>query len=173
MAETAFIVRVPEAEALVGELRRRFDPSALRGVPAHITVLVPFMPPQQLTDPVLSDISEILGAHRPFGFRLTRIGRFPVTVYLSPEPEDPFVQLTHSLVARFPAYPPYGGVHAGVVPHLTVAQGDASAADVVERELSQALESNGPVASTCHSVALLENSSGDWRQLHVFALGQA
>jgi hypothetical protein len=37
MAQTAFIVRVPEAERHVGDLRDRFDPSARLGVPAHIT----------------------------------------------------------------------------------------------------------------------------------------
>jgi hypothetical protein len=40
MAESAFIVRVPEAEACVSELRNRFDASVRLGVPAHITVLV-------------------------------------------------------------------------------------------------------------------------------------
>ncbi|HEX9447459.1 MAG TPA: hypothetical protein VF920_05740 [Dongiaceae bacterium] len=35
---------VPEAEALVGALRARFDPSASQCVPAHVTLLYPFLP---------------------------------------------------------------------------------------------------------------------------------
>jgi hypothetical protein len=48
MAESAFIVRVPEAEPHVAHLRERFDPMALLGVPAHITLLYPFLSPEQI-----------------------------------------------------------------------------------------------------------------------------
>ncbi len=41
----AVLVTVPEAESLVAPLRERFDASTALGVPAHITVLFPFMPP--------------------------------------------------------------------------------------------------------------------------------
>jgi hypothetical protein len=44
MAESAFIVCVPEAEPHVAVLRERFDASARLGLPAHITMLYPFMP---------------------------------------------------------------------------------------------------------------------------------
>jgi len=46
---TALVARVPEAEPWVGTLRERFDPSTRMGVPAHITVLAPFMPPDRVT----------------------------------------------------------------------------------------------------------------------------
>lgn len=45
MAITAFVVRVPSAETVVAELRKRFDATVQHGVPAHISVLVPFMDP--------------------------------------------------------------------------------------------------------------------------------
>lgn len=40
--ESALVVLVPEAEALVKSFRDRHDPSAAAGVPAHITLLYPF-----------------------------------------------------------------------------------------------------------------------------------
>jgi len=55
MAESAFIVRVPEAEPRVGALRERFDASVRLGVPAHITVLVPFMSPERISAAVLAE----------------------------------------------------------------------------------------------------------------------
>lgn len=47
-ALTAFALEVPEAEACVGELRARHDPSCALGVQAHITVLYPFMAPSAI-----------------------------------------------------------------------------------------------------------------------------
>jgi hypothetical protein len=48
--ESALVVVVPEAEAAVNAHRRRLDPAAAWGVPAHVTVLYPFAPPHTLTE---------------------------------------------------------------------------------------------------------------------------
>ena len=42
--ESAILLCVPEAEKLVHEWRLKGDPSAARGVPAHVTLLYPFLP---------------------------------------------------------------------------------------------------------------------------------
>jgi len=42
--ESALVILVPEAEAVVGRLRQRSDPSAAVGMPAHITINYPFLP---------------------------------------------------------------------------------------------------------------------------------
>jgi hypothetical protein len=55
-AESAFAVNVPEAEPYVEVLRNQFDPSAKLGVPAHITVLYPFMSPDQIGAAVLEKV---------------------------------------------------------------------------------------------------------------------
>ena len=43
--ETAVLALVPEVEPVVGEHRRRLDPTTAAGVPAHVTVIYPFVPP--------------------------------------------------------------------------------------------------------------------------------
>ena len=47
MTETvsAVLVQVPEAERVVSRHRARLDAAATAGVPAHVTVLFPFVPP--------------------------------------------------------------------------------------------------------------------------------
>ena len=45
--ESAIIVPV-QVPVAVGRLRDRMDPSAAQGVPAHVTLLYPFMPPEAL-----------------------------------------------------------------------------------------------------------------------------
>ena len=77
MFETAFIVHVPEAEGHVASMRNRFDASVRLGVPAHVTVLVPFMAPDQVTQNVLAEIQAALSQVPSFAFTLAeRISKF-------------------------------------------------------------------------------------------------
>ena len=170
MAESAFIVPVPEAEPCVGSLRERFDASAGLGVPAHITVLVPFMAPQDITPAVLQRAHQALSEVRAFQFTLDKVERFPATAYLAPEPGEPFIALTRSLVSSFPDYPPFSGEHDSIIPHLTVAHGNGAQAEIAATELCDTMRAHGPILSTCRSVLLLENSSGRWKAMHAFAL---
>ena len=59
MPETALICRVPESERFIARYRERFDPSARRNVPAHVTILYPFMAPQQVDTGVLAQLADI------------------------------------------------------------------------------------------------------------------
>jgi 2'-5' RNA ligase len=170
MPVSAFVVKVPEAESAVGELRNRFDATAMLGVPPHITILFPFMHPEEITSDVLLQAQIALSPVPSFGFSLAGVGRFPTTTYLSPVPPEPFVALTTALIECFPAFRPYGGAHEGVVPHLTVAHGDAANAHAAAVELEQRLGALKPIRTECNSVTLLENSSGRWKEMHVFDL---
>jgi 2'-5' RNA ligase len=170
MAQTAFIVHVPEAELCVQAFRERFDPSARRGVPAHITILAPFMSPEHVTQKVLEQAQLALSEVPAFSFSLSKVGRFPTTTYLAPEPDTSFIELTRSLVRKFPQFPPCGGEFDSIIPHLTVAHGRATEAENVAVELVAGMKVHGPIISHCASVLLLENSSGIWQQMHTFAL---
>ncbi|QVN22917.1 2'-5' RNA ligase family protein [Burkholderia pyrrocinia] len=170
MFTTAFVVEVSAAEPAVADLRRRFDASASLGVPAHITLLFPFMSPDEITSDVIRQSESALSLVPSFDFSLTQIGRFPTTTYLTPDPVEPFVALTTALVKRFPKYRPYGGVHDGTIPHLTVAHGDAATANSAATALEERLRILEPIRTRCSSVSLLENSSGCWKQMRVFDL---
>lgn len=173
MAISAFVVKVPAAESLAGDLRRRYDATVALGVPAHITVLVPFMAPALITPEMLARAQHVLDRTPSFSFSLGKIGRFPDTAYLAPEPARPFIAMTLALVKAFPDFPPYGGEHQGVIPHLTVAHGNAPDADAAAAELQARLFTMGAVQAHCAEVALIENSSGRWQDLHIFRLPQA
>jgi 2'-5' RNA ligase len=172
-AASAFVVRVPEAEAVVAELRRRYDASARLGMPAHITVLYPFMPARRITAEVLAVAAQAIAGVAAFRFALTHVGRFPATAYLAPEPAAPFVALTEALLRAFPAYPPFGGEHASIVPHLSAAHGEAALAQTAAAELAQRLQRHGPIQARCQRLSLLENSAGRWRLMCRLPLVQA
>lgn len=119
--ESGLVVLVPAAEAVVGTHRGRLDPWAAMGVPAHVTLLSPFVPPESVDDDVLVRVAGVVGAFPRFAFALTEIRWFgDEVVWLAPEPADPFVALTHALSAAFPDHPPYGGVYAEPITHLTL-----------------------------------------------------
>jgi len=169
MAQSAFIVRVPEAEPHVARLRERFDPSARLGVPAHVTLLYPFMSPELVTPGVLAAVSQLALSVAPFSFRLGPIRRFPGVVYLATEPAAQLVALTQKLVRLFPDYPPYAGQHEAVVPHLTVAQAGEAELRQAEAELAASIGTKC-IPASCSEFVLIENSSGLWEPMHTFTL---
>lgn len=170
MAETALIIVVPEAEPHVSHLRRQFDPSASRGLPAHITVLYPFMPPEDVTTAVADQIRAIALSFTAFDFQLSDVGVFPGALYLAPTPKEPFGALTAAFALHFPRYLPYGGQFRRVVPHLTVAQAGGWQHSSAHTELLCALYPSGGILCRCSELVLTEDSSGRWAKMYKFPL---
>jgi 2'-5' RNA ligase len=156
---SALIVEVPEAEPLVREWRAKHDWSAQHGVPAHITLLVPFVPTETIGDRLHAELRALFAAHPAFSFRLARVARFPEVAWLAPEPVEPFKALIEAIASRYPEYPPYEGIHDEVIPHLTVAEGGTDLQNEVDAALAPAL----PIGAEARSVSLiLEDESGWW-----------
>jgi|SRR5262245_867993 len=125
---TAIVISTPEAEPLIGELSRAHTPAGRDAMWPHITLLVPFVPVGLIDRGVEEGLAEVFRAAEPFGYALVRLERWPDGVlYLAPEPVEPFVRLIKALIAAFPDYPPYDGVHDTIVPHATVAVSDDAA----------------------------------------------
>jgi 2'-5' RNA ligase len=170
LPETALICRVPEAERYIGHYRQRFDPPARRNVPAHVTILYPFMEPSLVDAEVIAELRAVASAVPRFAFRLRDTRRFPSSLYLAPEPRSGFDTLTNGVVARFPDFPPFAGKFDTVVPHVTVAHGDEPLLCEIEVELRIALPGAG-VPARCEEMVLIENSTGTWQAMQTFALG--
>ncbi|MGH9077451.1 MAG: 2'-5' RNA ligase family protein, partial [Acidimicrobiales bacterium] len=118
--QSALLVPVPAAEPLVRRWRLAYDPVAPEGVPAHITLIVPWLPPDRLVEPDFARLADVLADVKAFDFCLATVGWFGRRVlWLGPEPAEPFLALTARLAARFDT-PPWGDEFDEVVPHLTV-----------------------------------------------------
>ena len=171
-SESALVILVPEAEGLVKPFREAHDPSAAVGVPAHITLLYPFKPPDEIDAAVLDGLTGCFAGVPPFDFRFETTRRFPQTLYLVPEPAEPFRRLTRAIWQRHPETPPYGGRHPDIVPHLSLADRvDAATLDRVEAAFSQAARGALPLRAHAADVALLENRTGRWQIRAVLPLG--
>ncbi|MFE5341587.1 2'-5' RNA ligase family protein [Isoptericola sp. NPDC056578] len=165
--QTALVVVVPEAEPVVGGLRSDLDVAAAYGVPAHVTVLFPFLPVAALDDAVLDGLRDVVGAHPAFDATFAGCGRFPGVLYLVPGPDPAWRALLAVVAARFPGAPPYGGAFDDVVPHLTVADGQEP--EVLD-EAEAAVAPRLPVRTTVREVSLLVFDGERWRRRAAFPL---
>jgi 2'-5' RNA ligase len=173
MIGSALVVLVPEAEASVKPFRDRYDPSAAAGMPAHITLLYPFKPPDEVDEAVLDSLRHCFTRFAPIHFSLSSIRRFSVEVlYLAPEPDEPFRQLTLAIWDRYPETPPYGGKWPNIVPHLSVAWlADEQQLDGITNDFVEASQEQLPIRATASEVALMDNRSGRWQVRAMFSLG--
>lgn len=170
--ESALVVLAPEAEMLAGPIREQYDPSACQGVPAHVSVLYPFMHPARIDAGVVNDLGQLFAGIDGFQFLLNRLSRFPGVVYLQPVPPDRLVELTMAVWKRYPDLPPYGGQFDAVVPHLTVAVCDGEGeSNELAAALTRTVAGALPIAVAVKDVALLIKRAGRWRQHVSFALG--
>jgi 2'-5' RNA ligase len=176
--ESAPLLRVPAAEAAVGAQRARLDSSARDGVPTHVTVLYPFLPPAEIGPEVLAELARLFAVVPRFSFTLDRVRWFGESVvWLGPSDESPFRKLTELAVASYPSCPPYRGAHEDVVPHLTIGHlggpaGLRAAADAVRPLL--------PITTEATTVILMTGPTptsgppgppGHWQTVASFPLG--
>jgi 2'-5' RNA ligase len=165
--ETALIVTVAAAEPIVAGWRSQFDSSAAAGVPAHMTVLYPFLDRDRVDGSVVAELDALLAQHQAFDLQLTQCRRFPGVLYLAPESATELRALTTAIASRWPEAPPYGGQFPDVVPHLTVAHDQQPQVfDLIESDLCGRL----PVAEHISSVQLIVYSGDRWQQAQNFSL---
>jgi 2'-5' RNA ligase superfamily len=105
---TGIVVPVPEAQAYA--------------LHPHITLLAPFRRGADLVDPGLhAELRGYFATVAPFDFKLVEVRSFPdAHVYLAPEPDERFREMTIALNSRYPDCPPYGGMFRDIIPHLTI-----------------------------------------------------
>ncbi len=84
-SESALLLLVPTADPVVGSHRAQLDLSARDGLPAHLTVLYPFLPPHRIGGGELAALTRLLAGFPAFEFTLDRIGWYgEAVVWLGP-----------------------------------------------------------------------------------------
>ncbi|MEJ5868020.1 2'-5' RNA ligase family protein [Pseudokineococcus sp. 5B2Z-1] len=170
--QTAVLALVPVAEPSVARHRARLDPAARRGVPAHVTVLYPFMAPDDVDDQVLARLAAAVRTVAAFDVAFTRTAWFGRDVlWLAPEPAQPFRDVIAAVVRAFPDYPPYAGVFDGSAPHLTIGHSRLGSQGALERAEADVVTTL-PVHARVERVHLLvgADAPGSWSVAHDFPL---
>jgi 2'-5' RNA ligase len=161
------VIAVPEAEDLVARLR------AGPGPPAHITLVYPFLRVADLTNRVVSALSERFATYPAFDYRLERTTRFLDVLFLDPEPDDPFRGLVRALGADDGRgeRPPYPLEVTDIRPHVTVTRSDdPDELHRAEAEIASAL----PIwCRAAEALVVSEEPPGSWRVDARFPFGGA
>jgi len=172
VAPTAIVVPFHDMPAAVETHRRALTSDGADEMPPHVTLLYPFVDDADLTDADVGRLHGILAAFGPFDVTLARFARFdaePPVLYLEPEPVQLFLAMIAALAGAFPAFPPFGGVHETVIPHLTLAYSDnAAALDAVEADVGRHL----PIHARVSEVAIMDHRADNWRPRDRIALGR-
>jgi hypothetical protein len=172
--ETAILLAVPEAEALVHDWRAQGDPSAAHGVPAHVTLLYPFLPAERIDEGVLAELTWFFQGVDAFEFGFASVGRWEHVgvVYLAPE-SDALTELTRALARRWPETPPYDGEIPvdELIPHLTIVHTDDRA---LRQSAANAVSPGLPLRAVAERAALwVCGGDGEWSEHTTFAFGPA
>ncbi|UPG93064.1 2'-5' RNA ligase family protein [Luteibacter aegosomatissinici] len=171
MSRTLVALLVPDAEPLVGDLRARLDPASKLGLGAHFTLLYPFHDTVEITPAHLASLREVGRRHAALAFSLERVGAFPSTVWLAPDPDEAIIQLANELEATFSGRPKVGREFNAFVPHLSVARNLRRAADrdAVVRTLEDRLAGGG-VLCRCGELHLMARLETGWRSVEMVSL---
>lgn len=163
-------IRLPDR---LEAIRLEHVDNARLGVPAHVTLLFPFVPAASIDSRVIAGAAVAIARTAAFDVEFREVTSFDPgptpegVVWLRPAPSAPFLVLTESLVDAFPGYLPYEGLHEEVVPHLTLAEMGMDIAGI-KRRASETLPFRRRVAA---AVLLVEDGSGRWRARRRLPLG--
>lgn len=120
--ESALLIVPPRpVQAFAYPIRETHDAVSFNRVPAHITLLHPFVPPDQI-DKAEKQLIKICKKFPSFELTLDQYGEFETALYLAPSQPEKIVELFVYISKAFPDYPPYEGEHGkGLHPHLALA----------------------------------------------------
>jgi len=146
------------------------DPSAPAGIPPHLTLMFPFLPPPDLTGPKIDELERLIKRAKSFDYRLTRVSEFEQgVVYLAPEPAAPFVALTREIGRHFELLPFGGEFGEEPVAHLTVA---VQASPSVRKEIGDKLGPALPISLHAVEAWLMAGShEAGWKVIRRMRLG--
>lgn len=118
---TAITIFVPhEVQAIAIPLLKQYAPDNLGRVPAHITLLYPFVVMDRLPQ-ASRKVRTIAADVAPFDVTLDGYGAFPGVLFMEPTNSVPIQALFRKVTAAFPECNPYDGAFGNnLTPHVTV-----------------------------------------------------
>jgi 2'-5' RNA ligase superfamily len=120
LVTTVNIVAPVSVQEHVGRLHRMYQPERPMKVPAHFSVLHPFVGYREL-DEGLERLRGLCARLAPVEIVVEGYAAFPGVVYLKASDPEPLRAISRALCGEFPECPLYGGDHGPELnPHVTV-----------------------------------------------------
>ena len=168
--ESGLVVPVPSLQDFVATWRPRVDRIPPIGIPAHITLLYPFVPPVEI-EAEIDDLRGFFAGQSRFSYSLIGIDWFgDEVVFVKPSPSAGFTCLTAAIHKRW-NLPPYGGTIEQPQPHVTI--GVDGPADLM-RDVAEAGLKQLPIHEQATEAWLMQGTPDppEWSITHRFRLGQ-
>ena len=167
---TALVVPIRAADPVIGDRRRAHTPSGKEGMPAHATLLAPFIHASRLDNLDRHRLRDVVGRFPAFDLRLSSFGLFGHIgcLWLQPRPREPFVAMTEALLEVYPEieYPPDDATE--IVPHVTVG---SRLSEEQQEQIKQELAPRLPIRGKADRAVLYERSAdGRWIDRYRFRL---
>jgi 2'-5' RNA ligase superfamily len=165
--QTGLVIPVPAADALLASVGARYPGTVREGVPAHLSLLYPFVAAAELDERVTCALGELLVKQAPMPVQFAECYRHDGFVALRPDPLDGLKELVNKTRRQWPDVVPYEGVYGDVEPHLTVAMRcSAETAVTIEQEVTVEL----PISAELRE-AWLVAFEGQWTLRERFEFG--
>ncbi|NIH80289.1 2'-5' RNA ligase family protein [Amycolatopsis viridis] len=159
---SALAIPVPAADPLLARVAAQ-STAARRGLPAHLTLLYPFLPAADLDVATTAALPDLLGQQSELEVRFTRCHVRDGFVFLRTEPAEPLHELIARLRRRWPRLRPYDGRFGDTVDaHVTIAMDAPDGA-----ALARAVDSGLPLRARLTEAWLAVPGTG-WRLVDRF-----
>ncbi len=161
--QTGLVIPVPTADALLASVGARYPGTVREGVPAHVSLLYPFVPAADLDERVPSALGELFDKQVPMRVEFVECYRRGGFVALRPDPIDGLVELLSKTHRRWPDVVPYEGLYGDVEPHVTVALRASEEAAVAGGHEDHALRSQARAPRIERSASAARSTTADPR----------
>lgn len=171
---TALFLVLPEIEEFARPYRQLHTPDGAAGLPAHITLLCPFVPGAEENAEVRQKLATVAALLHPFSLDLSRLDIFPEprVLFLDPIPREPILAMIRVIMDAFPGVKPYDGVIPieELRPHATLAVcPDNAQMNSLKADIRAKLPTFAPLLALVDAVYLAARIDGEWRILSRYA----
>jgi 2'-5' RNA ligase len=171
--ETAIIVALPRCDLLVSAVAAELEIHRPPGMPAHVTLLYPFVDESTLVAGMAAQAQRALSHIAPFECEFASFGRFidpiPTALHLVPNPADPFRGMIAALERTF-ALRAYGGQFGEVIPHVTLVESpDPALWARTESRVGESL----PLSETISTFSIYRETHSGWHEAFTMPLGRS
>jgi hypothetical protein len=153
---SALVALVPGVDPLLRQVASLYPYAVRADLPAHATVLYPFLPASELVN-AASDLKQIAAEHAPVELRLECEIEGDGFVGIAAKELDPLVS---AMRARWPEFVPYDGQFGANPPvHVTIGMGLSI---VDQRAVAELVDEYLPICETADTVYGAAWTQGGW-----------
>ncbi len=162
---TGLVLPVPEADPVLTTVSQGY-PEAVRDVPAHISLLYPFLAADSLDEQHINTLDHIFRMQTPVPLTLAECRRQEDGFVYLPAASDELTALVETVRARWPEAVPHERRGNVAEPHVTVAmQAPEESATRIQATVDAAL----PMVTVLQEVWLVVFSGDQWHVREHFA----